>query len=351
MPMLDFSVREVIRRALLSWPLALIAGVAYALGSLHYAVDDRINVLVVWLLWAGLPMLGVVLSVGAMLWQRQRPWLFRLVHRPDAANSPGPFQRAQMLLVLQVMWLLFGLGLLLGFAGQLLVTDLAFGWRSTLSLHEPALAGLLRGLSWPWQAWWPSAVPDMSLLLDTRFQRIDPDATPSARAGDWWPFLMASLLFYHILPRLGLTAWCFLRWQKARPAELVVSAPTVEDAPHADNAPLTSARLADWSDARRLAWEWQDHQAEYCLGNDDWHAEDEMMRAVLAGSVERLYWTVPGQRSPVAELSDRIQQAREAGVPAQGLLVTSASGELSERHLASWQAFARQQGLSWLQDE
>lgn len=351
-PTLAQPAEEITQRALWSWPLALVAGVLYALASLHYTAYDRINVLVVWLLWAGVPLIGALLSIWAFRQSRHRPWLFRIFQQRADITTPESFRRVQMLLVLQVLWLLFGLGLLLGFAVQLLITDLAFGWRSTIALDESVLARLLQWLAWPWHAWWPAALPDSALLAETRFQRIDPESAPTDRAGDWWPFLMASLLFYHLLPRVLLTCWCFWRWRRLRPARLEVTAPPVSPVQPSEAAPLQYGRLSEWRDACRLAWEWNDPLARYCLGQDDWQREEQTMDQVLNGHPGRLYWSVPGHRSPVAELADRIQQAREAGITGQGILVRSTgSEELSERHVASWQAFARQQGLSWLQHE
>lgn len=145
------------------WFAALVAGVLLAVGSLSYTPDGRINVLWLWLLWAGLPLLGFVVSLWVALFGRSRPWLFQWRHKAYQWY-PSPHQRWYMLCLLQGLWAVVGLGILLGFWLLLLLTDLAFGWSSTLLADDQYLLRIIRALALPWSTLWPAAVPDAALL-------------------------------------------------------------------------------------------------------------------------------------------------------------------------------------------
>lgn len=329
-----------------TWPLAALAGLLIALGSLSYAPSGRLNVLWLWLLWAGLPLAGAVGALMAGVAGRDRPWVFRL-HRWRLQWYPNRAQRWQMLYYLNLLWLLAGLGLLVGFWLLLLFTDLAFGWSSTLIDGTPSR--LFQWLSAPWSALWPAASPDRALLEATRYVRIEPSAGDTARAGDWWPFLMASLLVYNLLPRAVLAGMSRLLWRYSKhpSRQPAVRAPASAE-PVADGTQLKRDHFANWADDLWLNWE-LDEASGPVLGRDaGWRQDQLRLEAMLVDVPPRLLWRVPANRSPVAELGDLIRQAREAGVGEQGLQVIADERTRPERHLASWQHFAREQQLTWV---
>jgi len=331
------------------WLLALGLGLVLAGVSLSYAPGGRLNVLWLWLLWAGLPLLGSLVSLAFMVLGRNRPWLFRLGGR-KLHWFPGRAQRWSMLWLLQVFWLWVGLGLLLGFWLLLLLTDLAFGWSSTLLEAGAGPLTLLQGLAWPWRHLWPAAVPDPALMEATHFVRIDPDSGSVKRAGDWWPFLMASILFYNLLPRGLLAAVGYWRWRSLRLQKGLtqLSAPNLTIGEHNQALPpLRHETLADWRTAPQVDWE-LDSGVQPALGQAGWREDQRTLEALLTDSPERLLWRVAANRSPVAELSDLVARASAMGVREQGLLAVTDSQTREHRHLASWRRFARDQQLVWV---
>ena len=325
--------------------LALLAGVLLAAGSLSYAPEGRINVLWLWLLWAGLPLLGALVSLWVALFGRSRPWLFQWRQR-EYHWYPTTDQRLHMLWLLQYLWAVAGLGMLLGFWVMLLSTDLAFGWSSTLIDDEQRLLTLMGALAWPWHGLWPSAVPDAGLLEATRYIRIEPAAS-TARAGDWWPFMMASLLCYNLIPRLLLGLALQVRWRLARREKLVINAPESRLNQTQDQSVLSEASLADWLDSVRVTWELD--QANTCgFGLKPWVEDEQAMEKLLRQAPEKLLWEVNANRSPVAELGDLIDKARAAGVAQQAILAVGDEDTDPERHMASWRGFARRQKLVWV---
>ncbi len=90
-------------------------------------------------------------------------------------------------------------------------TDLAFAWSTTLRLHDGAFASLVEAVALPWGGLLPDASPSFRLVELTRYSQVEgrylhPEGGPGI-GGAWWPFLVAALGVYGLLPRLFV--WCF----------------------------------------------------------------------------------------------------------------------------------------------
>ncbi len=113
----------------------------------------------------------------------------------------------------------FNLGVLAAVFYLIAFSDLAFAWSTTLKLSDADFHGLLRVLSWPWHNLVPAAVPSRELVEASRYYRLD--AGPlgggaklsGAQLGGWWPFLVAAVVCYGLVPRL-LTL--LISWQRTR---------------------------------------------------------------------------------------------------------------------------------------
>ncbi|SFC51118.1 Protein of unknown function [Marinospirillum celere] len=228
------------------WLLAFLAGSLLGAAALSYTPEGRTNLLWVWLLWAGLPFLGSLLALLALVRPPVRPWVTRFQSSLSAYWQPQPHQLWWLLGQINALWVVFALGLLGVFLLLLLFSDLAFGWSSTLLTDGKQLTQWLTALSLPWQAFWPQAVPDLYLIEQTRFARIESSDTAFALASRWWPFLLASLLFYNLLPRLVLTSLCHWRARRLQAGKLQIqSSQTASDNPNS-TAPLNQGKAADW---------------------------------------------------------------------------------------------------------
>jgi hypothetical protein len=112
----------------------------------------------------------------------------------------------------QVFGVAFNLGALATCLYLVVFSDLAFAWSTTLRPDPVRVHRLTGTLSWPWAHLAPSAVPSESLIRETLYYRqagVPTDSNP-AQWGQWWPFLMASLITYGLLPRcllLVLANW------------------------------------------------------------------------------------------------------------------------------------------------
>lgn len=335
----------------LLWPIALLAGIVIVVGSLSYVPNGRINVLWIWLLWAGLPLLGSLASLWAIFFGGRRPWLFQW--RKQAIYwHPSSLQRLDMLGLLQRFWCLVALGMLVGYWALLLFTDLAFGWSSTLIDGSHIIVQLAQVAAKPWQWLWPAAVPDAALIEATRYIRIASTAENSAVAGNWWRFLMASLLFYNLLPRLLLGALIAVRRRGLRGRELNLRIPDISRPRDSTAGLLQEDSLDQWQDALKIYWEIKSSANSKLLhlGVAEWQDDERALKQLLRQPPRRILWQVNASRSPVAELSDLIAMARAAGVNSHALLAASNATTDPTRHLASWRAFADRQQLVWLKD-
>jgi hypothetical protein len=109
----------------------------------------------------------------------------------------------------------FNLGALAATLYLVTVRALAFAWSTTLEVDPTLMTGFFSAIATPWR-WLPTAVPSRELVAASRYfpgRSYDPDLL-----GDWWPFLVAALVTYGLLPRLLLASYAAYRAHAARAA-------------------------------------------------------------------------------------------------------------------------------------
>ncbi|MES1952705.1 hypothetical protein S4A8_17686 [Salinisphaera sp. S4-8] len=152
--------------------------------------------------WAGRVLAIATRSHSADQRQRFRALRERLT---DTA-APRRALRAALARTLQIGAVGFNTGLVLAFAGSLLVFDVRFYWEAT-----PQTSGLVASatqiVAAPWRGVWPAAVPSTTQIENSRARFVDgrrrvPDVPASTAA--WWRFLLMALLVWGLLPRLLL---------------------------------------------------------------------------------------------------------------------------------------------------
>ncbi len=334
--------------------VALILGVVIGVAGLQYTPDGRINLMLIWLVWCGLPFIGACISGVMMFRKHQPPWLIKFAQLPGW--QVDHLFHLRLWLKLHQLWCLLGLGILVAFVTLLLFTDLAFGWSSTLISDPERIHSLVSFISFHWQAYWPIAVPDVALIESTRFVRIAPNTENISNAGDWWPFIFASVLIYNLLPRCLLITVCMLQIKHAKPPEslftpLATSSKVdeVNSSETQSSEQLTYEPISCWQAATSIFWEIPAPTAESIqLGIEDWAEDQRKWQTLMAEPPTQLLWTVDIRRSPIAELADKVQQAKLKGVK-QALLVIMPEADYPAHLILSWQAFAKQHQLIWIQ--
>ncbi|GAB6042427.1 DUF2868 domain-containing protein [Endothiovibrio diazotrophicus] len=227
--------------------VALAAGFALVAGLLTFSPLERINLLWFLLLAVFLPLLWWLLTLLFHATGLPLPLADLLKRRLPAealASPAAPLVSATARLLGHALATLFALGMVAAFALYLLVTDLAFGWSSTLQLGGDWLHRATSLLAAPWASLWPAAVPSAELVEATRhFRAALPEGGDPARLGQWWRFLWMCLVTYVLLPRLASTA--FYWWQLRAMQRALV-----------ENDVLIGGL---W---QRFTTEWADHEAE-----------------------------------------------------------------------------------------
>lgn len=122
----------------------------------------------------------------------------------------------------QLFSVCFNVGVLAAVFYLISFSDLAFAWSTTLKLDNATFHRWLSLLSWPWQSLLPDAVPGRELVEVSRYYRLDSGSLGGGEAaspalavqlGGWWPFLVAAIVCYGLVPRM-LTL--LLSWQRLR---------------------------------------------------------------------------------------------------------------------------------------
>ncbi len=190
--------------------LVLSAVAAYLVPDLPFVNDVRgLLRFLARALEPGLGRLGRSLSDEARTrWQVARS---RLRTR---ASLYGGIERWLLLELSQVFAIAFNVGVLAMCLRLIYFSDLAFGWSTTAdALDAATMYEIVKTLAAPWAGVFPDAVPTFELVSQSRFERLQGGFTAGG-SGQWWRFLIAAVVTYGLLPRMGL--WAVARGLRAR---------------------------------------------------------------------------------------------------------------------------------------
>lgn len=384
--------------------VGLIAGIALASAAFHYDGTWPVNVVTV---VAAIVLLQVVLVIATLLLMAPRlPGLWRLQRlignlnpgaiiaaiarrvsrNEDSASryldwkrARGPsasrFARWQILTWSQLGAVAFNIAVILTALGLVVFTDLAFGWSTTLRLSSEEAQRLVQVISMPWQWIWPEAVPNASLIEQSRYFRLAASPPPAIEASaltGWWPFLIAAIVTYGLLPRVVLLTFAFTRLRaatvnllmsdanvtalldrmQASEVSLGATAPEFPDdaslRPLAPTAPsakpraialvwsaaLASAEVRGWA-AAHLQW-----QIDHVFEAGGSIAADQALLSELSGlSPAAVLIFVRGWEAPLLDLEDFLLSLRSSVGTSCSIVVVpvGASGEtITDTQRTTW---------------
>jgi len=151
---------------------------------------------------------------GYALPRHLRDSMARTSAGPGSAPGPmGAVVKWGIVVSAQVFGVAFNLGALATCLYLVTFSDLAFAWSTTLQPDPARVHRLTAALSLPWGWLAPGAVPSEPLIRETLYYRqagVPPEAS-AVHWGQWWPFLVASMITYGLLPRCGL--WLLAKWR------------------------------------------------------------------------------------------------------------------------------------------
>ncbi|MCW8944583.1 MAG: DUF2868 domain-containing protein [Sedimenticola sp.] len=358
--------------------LALLTGFFLVAGLVEYLTFERINLLWFMLIAILLPFCWWLVALFFSSAQVPFPLRTLFEHRLPQGAMPStlrPLFKLTLVALGQQFSLLFSLGMVLAFLLYLLVTDLAFGWSSTLDISAALIHEITHAISWPWQQLWPAAVPSVELVEQTHYYRATPVTTDQPELfGQWWRFLLMSLIVYVLLPRLITSALyryrlvqiqkCVLSsdalisglWQRFTTELIDHEAQPVEQRVHSSGAPTTERTAKSYTQV--LSWGvWPDEIIEPLhqrwrtdLATNHWSPVDSIKSAESTLSElntlpdEPLLLLCKGWEPPTGELEDFCNELSELRthlfiwpVPLNGM-----SDERRRLLTESWQAFVTQ---------
>lgn len=244
------------------------------------------------------------------------------------------------------------------FAYLVFFTDLAFGWATTLKIEPAEFHRMVHAVALPW--WWlHEAVPTLELVERSRFYR-GTAFKPELR-GAWWPFMLAAMLVYGLLPRLVALLIAHQQLGQATRRALVVM-PGVQgvlrsldevqseesngDDAAASIGPATDLALGDapividWSRAAGSAARasrllTRSIERVYPAGGSRTIAEDEAQLAEIGGGTPRDSTTADAGvavlvklwEPPVIEFTDYLKQLRSAVGQGVAIIVVPVASE------------------------
>jgi hypothetical protein len=321
--------------------------------------------------------------------------LYRRVTRQDDRRASllvwqearGPaatrFARWQMLTWSQCAAVAFNVAALVCAFALIVFTDLAFGWSTTLRLDDDDARWLTQLLAAPWRELWPEAVPSAELIEHSRFFRLasaPPAAVAASELTGWWPFLLAAVTTYGLLPRCCLLLFAAIRLRSAtrhlllddprvralldrmNTTDVQLGSQTKEAAAvfpdaQAEGAPAMSgdAVAIVWSGAlpvddvgrwteRHLRWRVMEaHEA----GGRTIAADAAVIDRVAARQPTSVMVYVRAWEAPLLDLQDFIQALRDkVGADCSVILVpVGANGEMAtDAQRATWSRWAARTG-------
>lgn len=151
---------------------------------------------------------------------------------------------------------------------KVVVSDMAFGWQSTLVSTGNAVHELVSMLSFPWATVMPDSIrhlahPSLEQIEGSRIVLKDGIAVlASSDLASWWPFLCLSILVYAVLTRIFL--WMFaLGAQKNNLLNLDIDRPGFRELIIRMTSPVLDieANGKDDDDALEEVHEEEDHEA------------------------------------------------------------------------------------------
>lgn len=230
--------------------LGAVSGVVLCTAVTFYDGSAPINVLVVlgWLVILPLVFMGLSFLlplasshsflgainpggwIGSILSRRplsQGHWATREFFAQSAAHpARDKLIRWQLMVHSQQFGCAFSIAALITLLIKVSVSDLAFGWSTTLQVEAATIHGVLSGIALPWRALgsvfgniFADAAPSIALVESSRYYRLD-GGTVGLSAENltrWWSFLTACLLFYGVGARTA--AFFFARAKRRKAVE------------------------------------------------------------------------------------------------------------------------------------
>ena len=265
----------------------------------------------------------LVALVSARLSPRWREQLQQLTTQSGIAGRG--IERRLLVYMSQHFTVALNIGIIAALMFLVMVSDLAFGWNTTLNLENTQAARWFQTVAIPWQGLMPEAVPDISLVESSRYYRLEGQLRSgnwsAAKLGTWWLYLLLAVVTYGLLPRLGALVLTGVGYDRAL-LRAMETLPGASQVVARMQAPLVST-VAD--------------QAE--TENDDHDAAMPLHRRQSAAAIDALVVEWSGATANKSDL-------RQSGIEPQQIFAAGGHQSLAEdRNITAHIAEHRPQGV------
>jgi len=204
---------------------ALIVGFFTGMGLLSYNGQEPINIIYYLFFAMMLPFTSMILTLfsifsrGKLLefltllsplyWIEKVFTFFSFKHQFDLLKDSisTKLQKWIFLKRLQLLALLFSIGLFVALIVMVVSQDIAFSWSTTLNVSSQCFHDFLVTVALPWRDIFPSTIPSLELVEMSQHYRLGEKLNSSMVAhadklGEWWRYLAMATFFYAILLRI-----------------------------------------------------------------------------------------------------------------------------------------------------
>lgn len=336
----------------------LLVGIIVTMSFLTADELGRVNLLYLLLLFAVLPILGLLLSLVFLLRKSSiglAGWLLELRlwpshwHGQIFSLGDSDVRRAWFFYQSQLLGLALGCGGLLAFLILLLGSDVSFVWRSTL-LEATDILPALNLLALPW-SFWSEARASLELLQGSQEFRLAGENESGLDLGQWWKYAFAAQCTYNLIPRALMLLFARSAYLRKSTAEQLVTASITTAAqsnstPHEATLSIVSDALAapyallDWAQLPTLCR----GDVEAAIGKPGVTLHAGPLSALSLDQLkslegQELVVLVKSWEPPMGELRDFLESLPQAGFVFPLDWHESKLRAVKASHLTEWRRF------------
>jgi len=223
---------------------ALIIGFFTGMGLLSYNGQEPINIIYYLFFAMMLPVGSMVLSListfskgkvfsflallSPLYWIEKIFSFFSFKHQFDLLKDAVStnLQKWIFLKRLQLLSLLFSIGLFIALVFMVVSQDIAFSWSTTLDVSSKNFHDFLVMVAFPWRDLFPSTIPSLDLVEMSQHYRLGAKLDGSMvehadKLGAWWRYLAMATLFYAIVLRFFFFLFSINKLQKVLEQEFL----------------------------------------------------------------------------------------------------------------------------------
>ncbi len=352
---------------------AALMGVLSMLGLLAVNLGDPVNVWVPIFLFALIPLVFSMITAVIVLVQPGRfdsvqagskGVLIGVLQRLMSRHGRDWYRDSPRLFVPWVQWqlqrsaCLFMVCALITFFGFATFQDVRFVWSSTFIQQDSTMLAVFSGIALPWE--WFLGGLSLESIQASRLNPVSGSTVAMAVAVEpLWPFVIASVVCYGLLPRLILLC-VFRRQLRQRLISNIEGAGSVEaflnrhqqeSSQNAlvvalDEAPVVSGDVIVEGQGYQIGWRLSEAAQLSCgplvrnLGLGEWEEDESWLLSDHCPSDKPMTMLVAFWQTPTGECEDCLQLLRLNNMNVSLVLLgVVVSNERERAQLRSWQFF------------